>query len=271
MYAGRVPWLRRLDEHWISLPTSWPGAPATARLTDVVALLGELSFGLPGWRAVAARPRPLECAWRGHEAVVRATPDDAGLAVPAAAWCRFVDQVFAAIGDALRPPGLTAAQERLLFATVNVHPARCVFEGVDRTPVPWRRHGGPGLLDAFVAQVGRDWPIAVPLEHVGPTSVTSGPPLDLALDGAHRELAWQVAAKAWPAPQFTYWLSATYVHGLVVSRHGAASWFRDLHHWPAAAGAHAVRLVDRLEAFHAVALEAERPFGFDAGVLRAAG
>ena len=118
----------------------------------MVALLGELSFGLPGWRAVAARPRPLECAWRGHEAVVRATPDDAGLAVPAAAWCRFVDQVFAAIGDALRPPGLTAAQERLLFATVNVHPARCVFEGVDRTPVPWRRRGGPGLLDAFVAQ-----------------------------------------------------------------------------------------------------------------------
>ena len=42
-------------------------------------------------------------------------------------------------------------------------------------------------------------------------------------------------------------------------------------HWPAASGAHAVRLIGRLEAFHAVALDADRPFAFDAGVLRAAG
>lgn len=270
VYAVDVTWLGRLDEHALPLPASWPGGPATARLSAVLAWLTELTV-LPGWRRLAAAPTPIDAAWAGGDAPVQLARDAAVIAVPVAAWCGFVDEVFAAIADALRAPGLTDAQAQLLVATADVHPVRCVFAGVDRTPVPWRCVGGPGMLDAFVAQVGRDWPIPSPPTGVGRTSVTSGPPLDLALDGALREAAWQIAARAWPAPQFTYWLSATYVHGLVVSRHGACSWFRDLHHWPAASGAHAVRLVGRLEAFHAVALATDRPFAFDAGLLRAAG
>ena len=270
VYADAVTWLGRLDEHVLRLPTSWPGGPATARFSAVVAWLTELTV-LPGWRRLAAAPTPIDAAWAGGDAPIQLARDGAALAVPVAAWCDFVDEVFVATADALRAPGLTRAQAQLLVATANVHPVRCVFAGVDRTPTPWRHVGGPGMLDALVAQVGHDWPIPAPPEGVGPTSVTSGPPLDLTLDGARRDAAWLIAARAWPAPQFTYWLSATYVHGLVVSRDGACSWFRDLHHWPAASGAHAVRLVGRLEAFHAVALAADRPFGFDAGVLRPAG
>lgn len=255
-------WLRAFEHPRVALPEAWAGPGATATLADLLSAFRTIAADGPPSATLPAIPRAIQLARAGDGGWQVAST---GGAVPItgeqleALWYR----LFAAVPAAAEAVGASRAEAALLVAAGDVFPELAELTG-RRVPVPFRVAGGPGFLGLFASHTHFDFPIAA--AQVDEASVTSGPPFDPGADGPSPELDWYQRAAALPLPQFAYWWSATYVHGAVLSRHRAGVWFRERHDVDTAP-ARGARLVARLQAFHAVALDTPFGFGLEGGVL----
>ncbi len=252
-----------LDRHEIELPPGW----ATARTITLNAAIEavhmlatpELSRG-----EIRARPQPI--AWRRTEAGVLMLAEGRDVLLDRHELAQFAEEVDQRLMATIAASPASRLHQNLLLAAATLRPELALLTGVDRTPVPFRARGGPGFLDEFYAQTRFGFPIDIGPEQSGPRSVSSCHHPDFTEESSmNRDARWLLAARALPPPQYTYWWSRDYLNGLVCSTQGATSWFRD--RYDIASSAHAARLVNRIEAFHQLAVVTDVGFGFDAGVL----